>query len=239
MNKSISFKKTGLAVAFFALSAAAHAQVDSLQNVVREALEYNPEVQAKFNEFEATTHDRREAFGGYLPSLDIEGSLGTAERQYDDGRGAFTRNYAEARLTQMLFDGFQVKNRVKRAEHASRQRYYDLIDEAETKAMEVVNAYIDVERYREMVRLAQVNLDNHKRVQKQIAERADRGVSNQADLPRSTVVFRWPNPTCSPKWPTCKALAPASSDWWAACRLSRPKKSPRACLLPRPTSRMC
>lgn len=182
MNKSISFKKTGLAVAFFALSAAAHAQVDSLQNVVREALEYNPEVQAKFNEFEATTHDRREAFGGYLPSLDIEGSLGTAERQYDDGRGAFTRNYAEARLTQMLFDGFQVKNRVKRAEHASRQRYYDLIDEAETKAMEVVNAYIDVERYREMVRLAQVNLDNHKRVQKQIAERADRGVSNQADL---------------------------------------------------------
>lgn len=150
--------------------------------MVKEALEYNPEVQAKFNAFDASTHERREAFGGYLPSIDLEGSLGSAERQYDDGRGWYTRNYAEARLTQMLFDGFLVRNRVNYFEHSSREHYFELLDEAEATTLEVVNAYIDVERYREMVRLAQANLDNHKRVQKQIAERAERGVSNQADL---------------------------------------------------------
>lgn len=180
MNDKFAIKTLALACCFAA--ATAWAQTDTLQGVVKEALEYNPEVQAKFNEFDATLHDRREAFGGYLPSIDLEGSLGSAERQHDEGRGWYTRNYAEARLTQMLFDGFQVRNRVNRLEHTSRQRYFDLLDEAETKALEVVTAYVDVERYREMVRLAQANLDNHKRVQKQIAERADRGVSNQADL---------------------------------------------------------
>ena len=46
----------------------------------------------------------------------------------------------------------------------------------------VVGAYLDVLRYREMVRLAQVNLENHRRVQSQIGQRAERGVSNNADL---------------------------------------------------------
>ena len=181
MNYKFALKKLALACCL-GTAATAWAQTDTLQDVVKEALEYNPEVQARFNEFDATTHDRREAYGGYLPSIDLEGSVGSAERQYDDGRGWYTRNYAEARLTQMLFDGFHVRNRVNRFEHASRQRYFDLLDEAETKALEAVTAYVDVERYREMVRLAQANLDNHKRVQQQIAERAERGVSNQADL---------------------------------------------------------
>lgn len=166
----------------FAGSVCAQAgDVDSLQDVVTEALEYQPEVQAKFHEFMATIHDRREAFGGYLPRFDLEGSLGKAERNYDD-RGWYNRNYGEARLTQMLFDGFYVRSRVARAEHTKRQRYFDLLDEIENKTLEAINVYIDVQRYRDMVRLAQVNYDNHKRVQQHISERADRGVSNQADL---------------------------------------------------------
>src|SRR5690606_6892124 len=157
-------------------------QPDILQDVILEALEYNPEVQAKFDEFQASIHDRREAFGGYLPSVDLEGSLGRAKREHDDSRGWYARNYLEGRITQMLFDGFYVKNRVSRMEHTKRQRYFELMDEASNKTIEIIATYVDLNRYREMVRLAEINLDNHLRVQRQIQERADRGISNQADL---------------------------------------------------------
>lgn len=181
MQPTLSFKKIALAVCLGVASFSAQAQQDTLANAVKEAMDYQPEIQAKLHAFNAATFDRREAFGGYLPSVDALGAVGEGNRQHDN-RSWHSRNYAEISLTQILFDGFRVRNQVAKAEHTSRMRYYELLDEAENKSLEVTGAYLDVLRYREMVRLAQQNVDNHKRVQSQIGQRAERGVSNNADL---------------------------------------------------------
>lgn len=181
MQPIVSFKKLALAVCLGVVTLHAQAQQDTLAGAVKEAMDYQPEIQAKLHAFNAATYDRREAFGGYLPSVDLKGAVGQADRQHDN-RNWYSRNYAEVSLTQILFDGFRVRNQVAKAEHTSRMRYYELLDEAETKSLEVTSAYLDVLRYREMVRLAQVNLDNHLSVQTQIEQRAQRGVSNNADL---------------------------------------------------------
>lgn len=181
MQPTSPLKKIALAVCFGLVSISAQAQPDTLASAVKEAIDYQPEIQAKLHAFNAATFDRREAFGGYLPTVDLNGSVGQADRQHDN-RNWYSRNYAEVSLTQILFDGFRVRNQVAKAEHTSRMRYYELLDEAENKSLEVTGAYLDVLRYREMVRLAQVNLDNHRRVQGQIEQRAERGVSNNADL---------------------------------------------------------
>lgn len=154
---------------------------DELLSVVRETLETNPEVQIRLEAFWASTHDEREAFGGYLPTLDIKGSLGRGDRDYD-GRGDFSRNLAEISLTQMLFDGFRVRSAVAKTRHASQARYYELLAETETKALESSEAYFDILRHRKLVSLAQQNVANHRRVQKHVSDRASRGVSNRADL---------------------------------------------------------
>ncbi|HUH57599.1 MAG TPA: TolC family protein, partial [Pseudomonadales bacterium] len=181
MQPTSHLKNIVLAVCLGAVTISAQAQQDTLAGAVKEAMDYQPEIQAKLHAFNAATFDRREAFGGYLPTVDLNGSLGQADRQHDN-RSWYSRNYAEVSLTQILFDGFRVRNQVAKAEHTSRMRYYELLDEAENKSLEVTGAYLDVLRYREMVRLAQVNLDNHRRVQGQIEQRANRGVSNNADL---------------------------------------------------------
>lgn len=181
MQPTLPLKTIVLAVCFGLVSISAQAQSDTLASAVKEAMDYQPEIQAKLHAFNAATFDRREVFGGYLPSVDLSGSVGQADRQHDN-RNWYSRNYAEVSLTQILFDGFRVRNQVAKAEHTSRMRYYELLDEAENKSLEVTDAYLDVLRYREMVRLAQVNLDNHRRVQGQIEQRANRGVSNNADL---------------------------------------------------------
>ena len=156
-------------------------QPDNLLDIVRETLDTNPEVQVRLEAFWASTHDEREAFGGYLPSIDTNASLGLGDRDFD-GRSAYSRNLAEISLTQMLFDGFKVRSAVARTKHTSQARYYELLDEAETKAMESSETYLSVLRHRELVKLAQQNVANHQRVRRHVSDRASRGVSNQADL---------------------------------------------------------
>ncbi|MCK0163918.1 TolC family outer membrane protein [Marinobacter sp. S6332] len=183
MARVPSVAKLALAVSlsFSATINAATTHQDDLLSVVKETLETNPELQVRLSAFQASTYDQREAFGGYLPSLDVSAAGGMGDRDYD-GRGSYNRNYAEVSLTQMLFDGFRVRNAVARAEHSSRARYYELLDEAETKALEAGEVYLSVLRHRELVTLAQENVANHQRVQRHVSERADRGVSNRADL---------------------------------------------------------
>ncbi|WP_417500717.1 TolC family outer membrane protein [Marinobacter sp.] len=183
MARVPSVAKLALAVSlsFSATINAATTHQDDLLSVVKETLETNPELQVRLSAFQASTYDQREAFGGYLPSLDVSAAGGMGDRDYD-GRGSYNRNYAEVSLTQMLFDGFRVRNAVARAEHSSRARYYELLDEAETKALEAGEVYLSVLRHRELVTLAQKNVANHQRVQRHVSERADQGVSNRADL---------------------------------------------------------
>lgn len=183
MARTPSLAKLALAVSlsYSAAVSAATMPQDDLLSVVKEVLETNPEVQIRLNAFQASTHDQREAFGGYLPSLDLNGSVGMGDREFD-GRGSYSRNFAEVSLTQMLFDGFRVSNAVARAEHSSRARYYELLDEAETKALEASEVYLSVLRHRELVALAQKNVANHQRVQRHVSDRASQGVSNRADL---------------------------------------------------------
>lgn len=183
MARVPSVAKFALAVSlsYSATVNAATPQQDDLLSVVKETLETNPELQVRLSAFQASTYDQREAFGGYLPSLDVSAAGGMGDRDYD-GRGSYNRNYAEVSLTQMLFDGFRVRNAVARAEHSSRARYYELLDEAETKALEAGEVYLSVLRHRELVTLAQKNVANHQRVQRHVSERADQGVSNRADL---------------------------------------------------------
>lgn len=183
MARVHSVAKLALVVSFSfsATISAATIQQDDLLSVVKETLETNPELQVRLSAFQASTYDQREAFGGYLPSLDVSAAGGMGDRDYD-GRGSYNRNYAEVSLTQMLFDGFRVRNAVARAEHSSRARYYELLDEAETKALEAGEVYLSVLRHRELVTLAQKNVANHQRVQRHVRERAGQGVSNRADL---------------------------------------------------------
>ncbi len=183
MHKEVPFVRLALAVCLgmAPMMAPAAEQSTDLLSVVQNTLDTNPELRAQLDAFHASTEDRREVFGGYLPSIDLNASVGQANRQFDN-RSDYSRNYAEISLTQMLFDGFRVRNALAKADHTSRVRYYEMLDEAETKALEASEAYLSVQRHRELVKLAQDNLANHQRVHEHIGQRAERGVSNRADL---------------------------------------------------------
>lgn len=154
---------------------------DDMRNVVREAISTNPEVQAAWREFLAAGHDRRAAWGNYLPSIDVNAAVGREDRE-SDARGSYDTDYAELTLTQMLYDGFATSSEVERLDRAQLVRYYELLGASEDIALEAVRAYLDVQRYRDLVGLAQANYRKHLEVFNQIEARTLSGAGRGVDL---------------------------------------------------------
>ncbi len=178
--------QTGSAVAFTTLSLASPLAVQAntstdLVNAVRSAIETNPEVRASWHQFLASGHDTDSAFGGYLPSVDAEARYGWEHRNYGPV-DEFDGYDGRVSLTQMLYDGFQTSSSVQRLEEEQLVSYYELLSAIEETSLEALRAYLDVQRQRELLELAQNNLDAHQEVFDQVSQSAEAGVARAADL---------------------------------------------------------
>ncbi|MEQ6889485.1 TolC family outer membrane protein [Halomonas sp. CS7] len=152
-----------------------------LRQVVQQAISTNPEVMAAWNGFQAAGNDIGVARGNYLPSVDMAAGIGLEDRQLDE-RGSYDTSYAELTITQMLWDGLATSSEVERLDRAELVRYYELLGASEGVALEATRAYLDVQRRRELVRLAQDNYREHLRVYNQIEARAMSGAGRRVDL---------------------------------------------------------
>ncbi|GHE22864.1 TolC family outer membrane protein [Halomonas urumqiensis] len=152
-----------------------------LTQVVQQALATNPEVHAAWNGLRAAGNDVGVARGNYLPSIDASAGIGVEDREFDTV-GSYETSFYELSLTQMIYDGFATRNEVERLDRAKLVRYYELLGASENVALEAARAYLDVSRYRELVRLAQDNYAQHQRVYDQIEERVRSGAGRGVDL---------------------------------------------------------
>lgn len=178
-NNQIARLIRNFVAASLCVSAAASAQEDP-QELALHVLETNPEIQARWHEFLASSQDLRQARGSYLPSVDITATGGRVDQ--DHALEEFDRSQTQFSITQLLFDGFRVRHEVGQAHQFQVIRYYELLDTAEKIVTEALEAYHDQLRYRTLVSLAEANRANHQEVFEQIQSRVDSGVSNSADL---------------------------------------------------------
>jgi outer membrane protein, adhesin transport system len=140
------------------------AQVGTLKDAAQQAVLSNPEIQARWHALEASKGERDAAFGGFLPRVDV--SAGTGRDRYDDPTlpNSVSRHSSAVTLTQLLYDGFGTYNDVKRLDHATLVRLFELYDASEAITLEVVRAYLDVLRYRTLVEMAEENYVRHRSV---------------------------------------------------------------------------
>lgn len=158
-------------------------QAATLQDVVKKAVVSNPEVQARWHAFLASQHEQDVARGGYFPQLDLSSNTGRQNlKQPTLPMTSFTSRGAELTLSQMIYDGFATRNEVAKMAFSKLARYYEVLDASETVALEAGAAYLDVLRRRELLVLAQENLDQHSRLFAQIQQRTRAGVGRRVDL---------------------------------------------------------
>ena len=183
MNFSL-IRLTLKATALSALSLSAHAQTAGLSASAQKAISNNPEVTARYNALRAAANEVDVARGGYLPQVNLNGSLG---RDRDDIRNrtpqtaGLNRSGLALSVNQMLWDGLATKKEVERLGHARLTRYFEFLSATEDTALEASRAYIDVLRFRRLVSLAEDNYVQHKYAHNQLQTKVKAGVGRGVD----------------------------------------------------------
>ncbi len=187
----IHFRNALTATTLAVLCLAAEAQTqqapaaNSLAAAAQKAIANNPEVTARFNALRASANEVDVARGGYLPQVNLSADAGRAYNRYDtrtpdEGR-SFNKSGVALSVNQVLWDGAAVRTEVERLGHARLTRYFEFLSASEDTALEAARAYIDVQRYRRLVSLAEDNYVQHKYVFDQLASKVKAGVGRGVD----------------------------------------------------------
>ncbi|MCX7149578.1 MAG: TolC family outer membrane protein [Rhodocyclales bacterium] len=160
--------------------AAAHL---TLKEVAQKVVLTNPEVLSKWHAFKAAGGDVDVARAGFFPRVDYTTGVGKETlRQPGVADRDYTRNGYTLTLNQMLYDGFATASDVKRLDKARLTRYFELLDAAESAALEAGRVYYDVIRYRMLMFLAENNYVEHRASYEQLQRRAQAGAGRRVDV---------------------------------------------------------
>ncbi len=199
MKSSVTFRKLALSVscaALLSLSSLAMAQDAAstprqmdLKGAVAIGISTNPETGVVQNNRRATDEELNQAKGLYLPSVDVRADTGY-EHSDDPGTRAGTgddeenmwRYEAGVTLTQMLFDGWETKFENVRQQARVLSAAHRVGESAELTGLAIVEAYLDVMRQREQLKIARENVAEHISLLDQISDSAQAGRTTQADV---------------------------------------------------------
>ena len=147
---------------FSVLSFQVYAQSLDLRDAIAQTLQTNPEVQAEQREVDARDRQIREAWGGYLPSVDVTAGFGFQERdpvsqQFSNPnrtRNELERSEARLSARQMVFDGFSTSSEYKNQKSRHASSIFRARSVGEDVALEVTRAFLDVMKQEDILELA-------------------------------------------------------------------------------------
>jgi adhesin transport system outer membrane protein len=166
----------------------------NLNEAIEKAMGSNPEVLISERNKLAIEQELRQAEAGYLPTVDLTIGSGhersnnsttrnRADREDNEGgHRSLWRNETRLLTSQMLFDGFETSNNVKQQCARLKSALKNSKEVKENVSLRVVQAYLDVLRNQELVKLSEDNVANHRRYLKQIQARSSSGRGSKADI---------------------------------------------------------
>lgn len=165
----------------------ADSAIVGLKDVIEKAVISNPEIENKFHAFKAAQQEKSAARGGYFPRADVSATFREQEKPLPNVNNTDVPDrQSQLVLKQMLFDGFATRSEVRRLDHASNSRYFELQSMMQSIALEVTRNYIDVLRYRQLESYAKDNYVAHKQLFDRISERVNAGVGKRVDLEQAS-----------------------------------------------------
>ncbi len=159
----------------------------SLKEAVRMAVNNNPSGKAKKANQRAIANELEQSRSRYLPQIRLTGDIGLEKVQNpnslsatDNGTWKTSREIGiAASLT--LFDGYERANRVYRDAARLDGAVYGVLATSETLALDAVEAYIDIIRHRQLLRIAKRNIRRHREISEKIRARVAGGKSPASD----------------------------------------------------------
>jgi outer membrane protein, adhesin transport system len=169
--------------------APANAAALTLPQAVEKTVLNHPELRARFHDFTSALEGQNVARGGWRPQITAQGWVGREWRNNRSG-GAPSSDWHRpgwsVELRQLIFDGGSTTNNIRQLGFEKLSTYYELKASGDVLANEAVAAYLDVQRYREMQRLAQENFTMHQNTMNQLRERSESGVGRGVDMEQAS-----------------------------------------------------
>lgn len=186
MRKQTKQASLKLSIQLGLIAALLHAPLaigQSLEQAVAETLATNPEIKRAYNEFMSRNQATRSSVGDYLPSVDLEASAGYED--YDNttnSTGDYEPLDATISLRQLIWDGSITYHDIQRNKAEAEAQRYQLLADAQDKALRVTEIYLDTLEAQEVLALSQTNFSVHQRIFTDINKRTDSGIGSTADL---------------------------------------------------------
>lgn len=163
------------------------ARIVTLRDAVAVGVLTNPGTEAVENNRRATDEELKQAKALWLPSVDLSANTGYESIHSNpdhrpDGHSDLWGAQGSLTLTQMLFDGFSTKYENERQVHRVRSASHRVREHAEFYGLDIVEAYLDVLRQRELYAIAVENVKQHEQILGQISDGEQAGRSTGADV---------------------------------------------------------
>ncbi|PJE79224.1 Outer membrane efflux protein BepC [invertebrate metagenome] len=159
---------------------------DTLEEIVSRTLNSHPEVFASISRVQAQQQGIDIARAEFFPTIDLSTGVGQQKRNMpdndeQDGK-TYTPKESSFSVRQNLFSGLSSRHNLEEARYKASSEEQRLISRLQTIALEVASAYIGVLENRDMVSLAEGNLQVHEEIYQQIKKRTEQGVARNSDL---------------------------------------------------------
>lgn len=173
------------AVCMLSLSSS-HVSAMNIKETIEDAIIHNPEFRQQVKSYRAIEAEVSGAKGGYYPRIDLNAGIGYEEVDRpginNTGGDGLTRREASIKLTQNLFEGFGTQDELDRQKYRLDAQAYQAISTANDIALEMAQAYVNLLKEQELLKLAQDNLDTHLKILDQIQKRNEAGIGNQVEV---------------------------------------------------------
>lgn len=158
----------------------------TLKEAIEDSIIHNPEFRQEVKAYRAIQAEVEGTESGYYPSIDLNAGLGYEEVSRpgldNTGGDGLARREASIKLTQNLFSGFETENEVSRQQFRLDAQAYAAISKANDIALDMAQAYVNLLKEEELLKLAQDNLDTHLKILDQIQKRSEAGIGNQVEV---------------------------------------------------------
>ncbi len=175
------YKKTLTAVALSCSLVTTAASAYSLEQAVAQSLADHPEIRSAYHEYRSRIEDIGAAKSSYRPSLDLNAGIGVERYNNPTNDDEYSPRDVNFTLRQLIWDGWSTSSDINRTEWEAEAQRFQLIADAEDKALRVAEVYIDSLKTLELLELSEANFKVHRRIYKDISRRTESGIGSIAD----------------------------------------------------------
>ncbi|MEK6659291.1 MAG: TolC family outer membrane protein [Campylobacterota bacterium] len=156
----------------------------TLETTIDETLATNPIVLEKLKKYNATKQDITIAKSGYYPKLDLSIGVGTenTQRTQPDESFDFSVYQNSLTLTQNIFKGFETTHKVAQEEYKNASVAYSYIEQVNNISFEIVNAYIQIIKNRELLENAQENIKVNQEIFTKVQKLYNSGLTTLSEV---------------------------------------------------------